>query len=1253
MTINNSCSASSSSCTKSLSSKTNVNITRKLQNINFGSDEDSSEYNSDSCEELDYRDIQSTRKLQSHFTQSRTLSKKVKKKLRKVGKTVLKKKITPIVTNAILRAATRGRSINGGLQNGFQQTRITSSTSTSNNVDVAGNIFLSVPVGYVANTVQTTTTRLLTEQEAVSLGLLSITSVSDTETYSSSYQNVIYDSLGNNINRSQNKTVEFDEYENENENYYNSDSQTNADELYKSKNTKTNLQELNRLTTKNNNVQFINNGCTTKSDIYQKYQNTDIESNSNNDLIRSDQKIDYQNIKADKAHDLKNINTSQQSVNTQINTIKHNNIVENSKNDCTNQNDKNNNHQNQKLTDAAFYKNIKNARKFKQYTTKNINNNSEKDNKKCIKESDVNKKKCQSDTVNKNKQINCVNKNSKCIKTNHENQNIESKPTHKIGTTVVGKTSKCDQSDNTDIYGRKYDEYNNKSKFQSLDKNKINNVYSRSLNIADKKTQKVDKTTLKVDKSIKNVDKTTQKVCKTSNDKKYISNDNEDTIDIDTESYNNNDKYRTNQDDSYYKKIQKLTNKKTVNTSRKRNLNMNKVDINGNTITEDEQERDTYEILNENDEVYSNKYDKNDQTEYGESDKEDDDYYSEENVSVYKYLNTFQKFRFDSGLNSVGIIKEVLSQLDYQRYQLLDDIIYPMDSTRYIVNGEEFDFILVGGGNTGSVLANKLSKDFQWKILLIEAGGDALPISQIPGLWDRTLNSFTDWQYAIEPDYTTGFGIGGNMKIHKGKCLGGSSTTSPQIYFRGSEQIYNSLVEKGLKEWSYNKTETYFKNIEKIRSVIKTENSTTIYGNCGPLPISKFRKTEVKVLENIVSSAFEHIGCKKEIDINKKSVEVGFVSLYGTIKNGRSFNTAKAYLSPVYGRDNLKVMKDSRVTKVIIDQLTNKATGVEIVTKFGQTLTIKSRKEVLLCAGSIGSAKILLSSGIGPDKHLSEMNVPKFKNLPVGQKFLITPVFLGFVISYNKEVVSSQTDEEIAFKYLARHSGSLASPKGMSFGGFLNTGVSNCSFADIEVHQFYVPKNSSSKLCQLKSMYGFSDNLLSAYAKLNDERPISIYSISLINTKSTGKILLRSKNSLDNPIIIGNMLTDKSDVNTLLEGIKLLSKIVNAPEMKLVNASLEGINIDGCAEYDEKTDKHWECLLKYMVSTTSSTAGSCRMGLETDVDAVVNSKLNVIGISNLRVVGRSVLPMIPSAFSQTPSIVIAERAYDIIQSQYK
>lgn len=1158
----------------------------RLKNLDTNSDNDDSsdEYNDDSCEDLNYRDNQSTNKLQQ-FVQSRALSKKIKKKLKKITSTVFKKKVLPFI-GTLASKTMNTRSIMTSVPRQWQQSSRT--TSGSNTVNVGGgNVFLTIPSGYIANTVSTTTTRLLTEQEAFQLGLLNAASVTGSETYTSYQNGAELNALrGNTVASSRsivNNAFRVGNRGNINEYYQNTNSGLNINGIPDPRQINVNKRRFNKLTfssvNRNRGVNYGNGAefnalyGTTASGSRSISNNAFRVGNSGNTNEY------YQNtnsqVNIDGIPDPKQINVKKRKFNKfTLSSVKRNHKVNYGNINAGDEgDDESNNYQN---AGSRFnYRNIKTYGRFNQYAPNSVNGDANKNE------------------VNKLYQ--------KHVRT-------ESKHIQKFGIKADGQTkSDGDKSNETELSEDSDDKNNGESKNQALHKRHVKSVYSRSVNVQKKTTRS-------------------------------ISNNNDDGTESDKNdsTYNGNDK--NDEDDKTYNKDEE--NDKIINKD-------------NDTYTDEEENDKTNNKDGENNKSDSKESVEDNDTENNEDEDGEIDLSLDDEVSVYEYLDTYKEFRFDSGLNAVGIIGEVLNQLDYQRYKLMDDIQYPQDSTRYIVDGEEFDIIIAGGGNAGCVLANKLCENPNWKILLIEAGGDPLPITQVPGLWDRTLNSFTDWQYKLEPDSTTGFGINGNIKLHKGLCLGGSSTTGVQIYVRGSEKVYDSLVKRGLHDWSYNTTETYFKKMEKVRSVTKIETNTTIYGNCGLVPVSKFRKTEVTVLKKIVCSGFEKLGYKKERDINDKDIEEGFVSLQGTIKNGRSFNTAKSYLSPVFGRSNLKVMKYTRVMKVIVDETNMKATGVIIKTRFGQILTINARSEILLCAGAVGSAKILMASGIGPKKHLTEMEVPVVKDLPVGKEFLISPVFTGFVISYDKEIVFKQTDDEIAFKYLARHAGPLSTPKGMGFGGFLNTKVSGSAFADIEVHQFYIPKNTPSKLCQFKSMFGFSDNLLSMYNKLNSERAISIFTIALINPKSKGRVLLRSKNDMDNPIIVGNLLTDESDRKALLEAIKILSEIKESEEMKLADATLEGIDIDGCAKYDEKTDEHWKCLLKYMVSTTSSTAGSCRMGLETDQDAVVDSKLNVIGISNLRVVGRSVMPMITSAYSHVPCIMIAERASDMILSKYE
>jgi len=1151
------------------------------------------------------------------FVQSRSLSKKFKKKLFNKTKNIVKKKVLQLVANKAIEAVNRRtKSLDVNKQKSFQQSSSTTTRINTNTLsNVAGNIFLSIPKGYIMNTMLMSTTRLLTEQEAVNLGLISFSSMNRDTKYSSYQNSEEFNSAGSAVSRSinnQNDVTRIKNYENTNGYYVNTNLRNNMNGSNNLKNIISNtgqgydkFSSVRDYTDNNNNYEIVesyknirNKGTANTMNQINGSQLSGQYKLLNNNVANNDYRnyrnIDIDNGKyytntADKSYKSKTIDNSQRV--DQLGETE--NVVGY---------DVNNNIYNRNTGVAVDYKNIKTSQQLKQYTSRDDNDEVNVDN--YTDEHGIDKS-YQNSVVNKNSDYNAITKKYDDNEIDQVGQKTESKHIKitrtETGTIVNSKTSDNDNSDNSSSSDDANDD-EDKSKSISFDKHRSSNVYGRSINVSSKSVQNVKTNSVDYDKLRVN------------------------TGQDDTGSTRNviND---VNRNIGSSKTEMEKNKKHVVNLTQNRNININS---NSQTV---------------------NVYKSNDESDENSDEDDDSEEISDDDVSVYEHLNTYRKFRFDNGLNSVGLIGEMLNQLDNQRYKLMDDIIYPQDATRWIDDKEVFDFIIVGGGNAGCVLANKLSENPKWKILLIEAGGDALPVTQIPGLWDRALNSVTDWQYKIEPNSVTGFGISGNMKLHKGKCLGGSSTTSSPLYLRGSEKLYNSLVTKGLQNWSYNKTETYFKRIEKIRSVTKTETNT-IYGKCGLMPVSRFRKTETNVLEKIVSSGFEQIGCQREQDINNKDIEVGFVSMQGVTKNGRTYNTAKAYLSSIIERENLIVMKHTKVSKIIIDEVNIKATGVEVRTKFGQNLILQTRNEVLLCAGSVGSAQILMASGIGPKNHLSAMDIPVIKDLQVGNQFLITPVFTGFVMSYDKEIVSNQTDDEIAFKYLARHSGPLSLPKGMCFGAFLNTGMSGLEFADVEVHQFYVPKNSPSKLCQLKSMFGFSDNVLTAYSKLNAERAISIYTIALINVKSTSKILLRSKNTSDSPIIVGNLLTNEMDTKSLLEAIKQLSEIKKSKGMMLVDATLEGIDLDGCAKYTKKSDDYWNCLLKYMISTTSSTAGSCRMGLQTDPEAVVDGELNVIGISNLRVVGRSVMPMITSAYSHVPCIMIAEKASDMIRSKY-
>jgi len=1130
------------------SQNTISDLETRLNKIETNSAEDSDEIGDDSSEDLNYRDSCSTLKLR-RSVQSRTLSKKINKSISKTNtRTVVsRRKATPYVatTNVNVGTTVQGRSINNGFQRSFQQT--TSTITSANTLGASGNVILSIPVGYVANTVSTTTTRLLTEQEAARLGLMSATSVYGTTAYSSSaYQNggesVLSDTTVSRSTNSNLLQLQDNEYR---ANGY------NAKGYY----------------TSGGNVQRIAGGS--YSERYAE--------------------------------------TSQPRLSPSVNT-NNRNLVDGSNDFISNENNLNTG----SLTSA---RSVNTVGQIKQHSMNSISNGENYGENTVV------------SGVDKSYQTGSIDNKSNVNQINQVGQTTATRQVKKVGivtesnSNVLGGGNKLDESKFAEDYesgkqvqAQVINKHASATHVMTKGTGSANVVAERSVNVAGRSI------------NVENGEELGSLGTGTSVTGQIVGG----------------------------KQI-KSVHKQTV--TQQRSLGVNKVN-HSKTVSQKSVQRSLVTGKTVGSTVGSTNGSTEDSDEEEEDSEENDDAFVDE-VSVYEYLKTYHQYRFDKGLNSVGIIREVLSQLDYQRYMLMDDIVYPQDSTRYVADEEQFDFIIVGGGNAGCVLANRLSETRQWKVLLIEAGGDPYPVTQIPGLWDRTLNSAADWQYKLEPDSTTGFGISGNIKLHKGKCLGGSSTTGPQVYVRGSEKAYETLVKKGLDSWSYSKTESYFKKAENVRSLTKIETNvttttTTTYGTCGLLPVKYYKKTEVTVLEKLVGSGFEHIGCKKERDINDNGVEVGFVSMQGIVKNGRSVNTAKAYLGPTFGRENLKVMKRAFVTRLTVDAKSSaKVTGVEVRTKYGQMLTLRANKEVLVCAGAVGSARLLMASGIGPAEHLSAVGVPVVKDLNVGANLLIAPVFTGLVVSYDKPLVCNQTADEIAFKYLARRSGPLSVPKGLSFGGFLNTGTSGSEAADVEVHQFYVPKGSYEVLCQLKSVYGLSDSMLSVYAKLNRERAISVFTVALVDVNSASKVLLRDSIGMNtDPIVVGNILTDERDVNRLLQAVKTLAGMQSAIGLKLVDARLEEIDIDGCAEHAPNTDGYWLCLFKYMVSTTSSTAGSCRMGPDSDPDAVVDGQLNVRGVSNVRVVGRSVLPMVTSAYSHMPCIMVAERASDMIRDKY-
>ncbi|KAI5642505.1 GMC oxidoreductase domain-containing protein [Phthorimaea operculella] len=319
---------------------------------------------------------------------------------------------------------------------------------------------------------------------------------------------------------------------------------------------------------------------------------------------------------------------------------------------------------------------------------------------------------------------------------------------------------------------------------------------------------------------------------------------------------------------------------------------------------------------------------------------------------------------------------------------------------------EEFDFIVVGAGSAGCVIANRLTEISQWKVLLIEAGGNENFFSDIPIFASFMSITPMNWGYNSEPEARACKDLRGNVCfLPRGKVLGGSSVLNFLIYQRGHPEDYNDWARMGNDGWSYSEVLPYFKKSENIK--INDLKNSSFHGRGGYLDIdySPFWSP----LESAFKKAGQELGYKWR-DPNAGEDVIGFSKPQATMRNGRRCSSAKAFLEPIRFRPNFKVTKFSTVTKLLINPNTKIVYGVEFI-KRNKRIRVKARREVVLSAGTIGSAQILMLSGVGPAKHLQEVGIAPLVDLPVGYNLQDHVTFSGnaFIVNDSRMCVNDIT----------------------------------------------------------------------------------------------------------------------------------------------------------------------------------------------------------------------------------------------------
>ncbi|KAG8190897.1 hypothetical protein JTE90_010322 [Oedothorax gibbosus] len=468
-----------------------------------------------------------------------------------------------------------------------------------------------------------------------------------------------------------------------------------------------------------------------------------------------------------------------------------------------------------------------------------------------------------------------------------------------------------------------------------------------------------------------------------------------------------------------------------------------------------------------------------------------------------------------------------------------------------------------------------------------------------------------------------------------GKTLGGSSVINAMMSTRGNRKNYDDWAKQGCIGWSYSDVKPYFLKAEDNQEPDYIADGYHVVG--GPLTVAK-QKYHSETFNPIYEAATE-MGYKFEDPDGRH--EAGFYDTLTTMRRGQRCSAAKAYLVPAENRTNLDIITNAFVRKIEIED--GRAQGVEF-DHGGETYTVKAKREVILSAGTVNSAQLLMLSGIGPKEHLEEFDIPVKLDLPVGENFQEQcgpSLFFELdpeIPNRNEKLENKANVEE----YINNRMGVLAGV-GASLLATLSSKYTTLYHPDY--HIIFVERTAPREEFSIEMT---ADVIRKYFGPYRNSTLWSCY-VQHLRPKSRGTVKLQSANPFDAPLIDPNYLAEPEDILPIVEGFKTCKAIGTSEPLKKIGSKLLEGPFPGCEDSYGDDDKYYECIARSFISTLNNQVGTVKMGHPSDPTTVVTPRLKVKGIDGLRVVDASIMPTIPSINANLPVIMIAEKASDMIK----